>query len=59
MFVPLEMNCSTPIHHINTIRKHVSRAKGGRFGKLVSDRGATLVSLILSDVVGDDLSVIA
>lgn len=55
----LLMKWGGPIHHINTIRKHVSRAKGGRFGKTVSDRGATLVSLILSDVVGDDLSVIA
>ncbi len=47
------------IHHINAVRKQVSLVKGGRFGKLVADKGGTLVSLILSDVIGDDLSVIA
>ena len=47
------------IHQINTVRKHVDQVKGGRFARLCADRGATLVSLILSDVVGDDLSVVA
>lgn len=47
------------IYQINTIRKHVCEVKGGRFARLCSEKGATLVSLILSDVVGDDLSVIA
>jgi len=47
------------IYQINTVRKHVDRVKGGRFAQLCAARGATLVSLILSDVVGDDLSVVA
>jgi glycerate 2-kinase len=47
------------IYQINTIRKHVCQVKGGRFAQLCSRKGATLASLILSDVVGDDLSVIA
>ena len=55
----LLMKCGANIYDINTIRKHVSRIKGGRFGQRVSERGGTLVSLILSDVVGDDLSAIA
>ncbi|NLK07370.1 MAG: DUF4147 domain-containing protein [Firmicutes bacterium] len=55
----LLMHCGANIYEINTIRKHVSQVKGGRFGQLCSERGATVVSLILSDVVGDDLSVIA
>jgi len=55
----LLMKCGAPIHDINTIRKHCSDVKGGKFGKRVADRGATLISLILSDVVGDDLGVIA
>lgn len=46
------------IHQINTVRKHVSQVKGGRLGKLCSEKG-DMVSLIISDVVGDDLSVIA
>ena len=55
----LLMHCGANIYEINTIRKHVSQVKGGRFGELCSKQGATVISLILSDVVGDDLSVIA
>lgn len=55
----LLMHCGATIYDINTIRKHVSQVKGGRFGQLCSEHGATVISLILSDVVGDDLSVIA
>jgi hydroxypyruvate reductase len=42
---------------MNTIRKHLSRVKGGGLARLAYP--ATVVSLILSDVVGDDLDVIA
>jgi len=45
------------IHEFNTIRKHLSRAKGGRLAQMAYP--ATVSSLILSDVVGDDLDVIA
>jgi len=55
----LLMKCGANIHDINTIRKHCSEVKGGKFGQRVVAKGATLISLILSDVVGDDLSVIA
>jgi glycerate 2-kinase len=44
------------IHEINTIRKHVSQIKGGQLAKLAWP--ATTISLILSDVVGDDPDVI-
>jgi glycerate 2-kinase len=43
------------IHAINTVRKHLSRIKGGR---LAAATRATTVCLAISDVVGDDLSVI-
>lgn len=46
-----------PITAINTIRKHLSRIKGGQLAALA--RPARVVSLILSDVVGDHLDVIA
>lgn len=46
------------IQEINTVRKHLSKVKGGKFARFCEDKG-DLVSLILSDVVGDDLSVIA
>lgn len=55
----LLMKCGASIHHINTIRKHCSDVKGGKFGQRVAAKGSTLISLILSDVVGDDLSTIA
>jgi hydroxypyruvate reductase len=48
--------CGATIHEINTIRKHLSRAKGGRLAEAAYP--ARVVSLILSDVVGDDLDVI-
>jgi len=45
------------INEINVVRKHLSKIKGGRLGQFYSP--ATVVSLILSDVVGNDLAVIA
>ncbi len=48
--------CGATIHEINAVRKHLSAIKGGQLATLA--RPATIVSLLLSDVVGDDLSVI-
>jgi len=45
------------INEINTIRKHLSRVKGGNLARLTAP--AQLITLILSDVVGDPLDVIA
>ncbi len=53
----LLMNCGATIHEINTIRKHLSRIKGGQLCR--SANGAQVVSMILSDVIGDDLDMIA
>ncbi len=50
------LRCGANIHEINTVRKHLSRIKGGRLAELT---GATVVTVILSDVLGDDLSAIA
>ncbi len=48
------------IHEINTIRKHVSDFKGGNLAKkLYNASKATLISIIISDVVGDKLDSIA
>lgn len=52
----LLLACGATIHEINTVRKHLSRAKGGGLAHLAHP--ATMVSLILSDVVGDNLDVI-
>mgnify|MGYP006290510019 CR=1 FL=1 len=51
------LKCGATIHEINTIRKHLSRIKGGRL--CTAANGAQMLSLILSDVIGDDLDVIA
>ena len=53
----LLLACGATIHEFNAVRKHLSRAKGGRLAQMAYP--ATVASLILSDVVGDDLDVIA
>jgi len=45
------------IREINAVRKHVSQIKGGRLAKAAYP--ATTISLIVSDVIGDPLDVIA
>lgn len=49
--------CGAPIQEMNCIRKHLSGIKGGRLAERVYP--AESISLILSDVVGDDLQSIA
>jgi hydroxypyruvate reductase len=44
------------IHEINCIRKHMSQIKGGQLARLAWP--AAVESLLLSDVIGDDLDVI-
>jgi glycerate 2-kinase len=44
------------IHEINCIRKHTEQLKGGRLAQLMS--ASRLDVLVLSDVIGNDLSVI-
>jgi len=53
----LLLACGATIHEFNTVRKHLSRVKGGRLAQMAYP--AAVASLILSDVVGDDLDVIA
>ncbi len=53
----LLLDSGATINEINAIRKHLSGTKGGWLAKTAVP--ATLVSLILSDVIGDRLDVIA
>jgi hydroxypyruvate reductase len=53
----LLLGSGATIHELNTVRKHISRLKGGLLARLAHP--ATVISLILSDVVGDDLDTIA
>lgn len=45
------------IQEINTVRKHLSRIKGGQLAQLTAP--ATLITLVVSDVITNDLAVIA
>ncbi len=53
----LLLDSGADIHEINAVRKHLSKIKGGRLGEFYSP--VRVVSLIISDVIGDDLDVIA
>ena len=52
----LLLDCGANIHQINCVRKHISLVKGGQLARLAYP--ATVLTLILSDVIGDDLDVI-
>src|SRR5215475_12549791 len=45
------LKCGADIHEMNTVRRHVSRIKGGRLAKATQ---APLLTLAISDVPGDD-----
>jgi hypothetical protein len=53
----LLMRAGAGITELNTVRKHLSRLKGGGLARAAAP--ARVVTLVLSDVVGDDLSTIA
>jgi hydroxypyruvate reductase len=53
----LLLSCGATIQELNCVRKHLSAIKGGQLAKALAP--ATVVSLILSDVIGDDLDAIA
>ncbi|GAA0292386.1 glycerate kinase type-2 family protein [Halarchaeum salinum] len=50
------LDSGATIHEVNAVRKHCSALKGGRFATRLAP--ARVATLVFSDVVGDDLSVI-
>jgi glycerate 2-kinase len=52
----LLLRSGATIHEINGVRKHISMTKGGSLAKLAYP--ATVINLILSDVIGDNLDII-
>ena len=53
----LLLKAGADINELNTVRKHISNVKGGRLAEIAYP--ARIISLILSDVIGDKLDVIA
>ncbi len=53
----LLLKAGADVFELNTVRKHVSAVKGGRLAEIAYP--ARVISLILSDVIGDRLDVIA
>jgi hydroxypyruvate reductase/glycerate 2-kinase len=53
----LLLRAGADIKELNTVRKHISKVKGGRLAEIASP--ATIVSFLISDVVGDSLDIIA
>lgn len=51
----LLLKSGATIHEMNAVRKHLSSLKGGQFAALTRAR---IVTLILSDVIGDDIGTI-
>ncbi|MBO6536625.1 MAG: DUF4147 domain-containing protein [Balneolaceae bacterium] len=52
----LLLESGASIHEMNTVRKHVCDLKGGKLAQVLAD--TNLISLIISDVPGDDLSMV-
>ncbi len=53
----LLLKSGADINELNCVRKHISKVKGGRLAEIAYP--AKVISLILSDVIGDSLDVIA
>lgn len=51
------LECGADITRVNVVRKHLSAVKGGQLARAAAP--ATLISLVLSDVIGDPLDSIA
>jgi hydroxypyruvate reductase len=53
----LLLSCGASINEMNTVRKHLEVLKGGGLAKMLFP--AEVISLILSDVIGDRLDMVA
>jgi hydroxypyruvate reductase/glycerate 2-kinase len=52
----LLLKCGANINEVNTVRKHLSFVKGGRLASLTK---CTIISFIISDIIGDPIEFIA
>ena len=51
--------CGARIDEINILRRHLDELKGGGLARSAASRGARIISLLLSDVVGNSIEAIA
>jgi hydroxypyruvate reductase/glycerate 2-kinase len=54
--VEIILSCGASISELNILRKHFSKIKGGKLAKISE---ASMIALVISDVIGNDLSTIA
>jgi glycerate 2-kinase len=47
------LNSGARIQEINSVRRHISETNGGRLAQKVEEKGAEMINLIISDVVGE------
>ena len=52
------LSVGATINELNVIRKHLSMVKGGRLIRFVN-KGCTVIALVMSDVIGDNMDMIA
>jgi glycerate-2-kinase len=52
------LSVGATINELNVIRKHLSMVKGGRLIRFVNE-GCTVIGLVMSDVIGDNIDMIA
>lgn len=57
LITDLLLKAGADISELNAVRKHLSAVKGGRLAEIASP--AEMISLMISDVIGDKLDVIA
>ncbi len=57
MVTDLLLKAGADITELNSVRKHLSRVKGGRLAEIACP--SEMISLMISDVIGDSLDVIA
>ena len=57
LITDLLLRAGADITELNSVRKHLSKVKGGRLAEIASP--AKIISLMISDVIGDKLDVIA
>jgi glycerate 2-kinase len=53
------VNAGGTINELNTVRSCLSAVKAGKLGQRIVEKNAKLISLVISDVIGDPLNIIA